>query len=249
MPKFSEGNIPLYFQFYLAMKNNILLGDIKPGSRLPTINELNEEYGVSHATVRKALELLREEGLITKKRGVGTQVRESVDIQLLQPKITLQEAYDKFKDSNPPKVLSAKWDVPPRRISSLLDKQSGVYRQGKIYTEHVFRGSGQSFGRKAVLKNYIPANTIEKYGEKNFKGHYFIIIVRNHPEALAGGKAKTIIRPSICDAETARLLGIPDGTPVFFRSIIYYDHTGNIIYITEDTPTANNLVEISDKLE
>lgn len=243
MPKFSEGNIPLYFQFYLEMKNNILWGDIKPGSRLPTINELNEVYGVSHATVRKALELLREEGLITKKRGVGTRVRDNVNIELLQPRISMQEAYEKLKTSRPPKVLSAKWAVPPRRISSLLDGQPHAFRQGKIYIEHVFRGQGQSFGRKTVIKNYIPANSVEKYGQKNFKGNYFIIVVRNHKESLKGGSLKTILRPFICDVETAQLLGIPDGTPIFFRTNIYYDRQGDIIYISEDKPTANNLVE------
>ena len=242
MPNFSEGNIPLFFQFYLEMKNNILLGDINPGSRLPTINELNEIYGVSHATVRKALDLLRAEGLITKKRGVGTQVRENVNIELLKPKIFLQEAFAVLKASNPPKVLSAKWDVPPRRISSLIDKQPGVYRQGKLYIEYVLRGQGRDFGRKTVMKNYVPASTVEKYGEKNFKGNYFIMVVGEHADDLKGGSVKTVLRPCICDVETAKLLEIPDGTPIFFRTNIYHDQQDNITYISEDKPTANNLV-------
>jgi len=47
-----DGNIPLFFQFYLTLKNEIHLGDRQPGERIPTIVELHKEYGVSQITVR-----------------------------------------------------------------------------------------------------------------------------------------------------------------------------------------------------
>ena len=83
--EFKEGNIPLYFQFYLKIKNDILLGEIEPGSRMPNIEGLHDQYGVSHATVRRALALLEKEGLIIKKRGLGIIVRDQVDLPIWNP--------------------------------------------------------------------------------------------------------------------------------------------------------------------
>ncbi len=81
---FREGNIPLYFQFYLMIRNNILLGEIEPGTRIPTIDELNRIFQVSHATIRKALALLEKNRLIIKKRGTGIMVRENVDLLAIE---------------------------------------------------------------------------------------------------------------------------------------------------------------------
>ncbi|HKL13385.1 MAG TPA: GntR family transcriptional regulator [Halanaerobiales bacterium] len=65
-----------YLPKYIKIKNDIEdminEGKIKPGSKLPTENELSEKYGVSRHTVRKALNILRQEGLLYRKQGVGT---------------------------------------------------------------------------------------------------------------------------------------------------------------------------------
>ena len=47
-----------------------------PGQRLPKESELVEEHAVSLMTMRRALALLREEGLIVSRRGVPSSVRE-----------------------------------------------------------------------------------------------------------------------------------------------------------------------------
>ncbi len=65
-----------YLPKYIKIKNDIEdminEGKIKPGSKLPTENELSEKYEVSRHTVRKALNILRQEGLLYRKQGVGT---------------------------------------------------------------------------------------------------------------------------------------------------------------------------------
>jgi GntR family transcriptional regulator len=54
----------------------ITQGTYRPGSQLPTEAELGELLGVSRTVVREALRVLEEEGLITRRQGVGTFVRE-----------------------------------------------------------------------------------------------------------------------------------------------------------------------------
>ena len=52
----------------------IASGDLRPGARLRAERDLAEHYEVSYGTVRRAMEVLRERGLITTIHGRGTFV-------------------------------------------------------------------------------------------------------------------------------------------------------------------------------
>jgi GntR family transcriptional regulator len=58
-----------------ALRAAITAGDYPPGSTLPKQDELAEQYGVNIHTVRKAVDLLQAEGLVTAIRRRGTVVR------------------------------------------------------------------------------------------------------------------------------------------------------------------------------
>ncbi len=58
-------------------------GELKPGARLRSERDLAEHYEVSYGTVRRAMEVLRERGLITTIHGRGTFVSETR--QSMQP--------------------------------------------------------------------------------------------------------------------------------------------------------------------
>ena len=47
-----------------GLKDRILAGDLSPGTRLPSENQLIDEYGVSRTVVREAVTRLRAEGLV-----------------------------------------------------------------------------------------------------------------------------------------------------------------------------------------
>lgn len=69
-----SGRTQLYFQLYDILLKEITNGKYKAGELLPTENDLIEQYGISRVTVRKAMDLLQQDGLIVKKRGYGTYV-------------------------------------------------------------------------------------------------------------------------------------------------------------------------------
>ncbi|MFI6047107.1 GntR family transcriptional regulator [Nocardia sp. NPDC051321] len=58
-----------------ALRQRIEAGELHPGDRVPGEAALMEQYKVSTPTVRQALAVLRAEGLIEAKHGVGTYVR------------------------------------------------------------------------------------------------------------------------------------------------------------------------------
>ena len=56
------------------ISKNIDNGTLKPGSRIPSENELCAKFGLSRQTVRHAILMLAEEGLLESRRGSGTYV-------------------------------------------------------------------------------------------------------------------------------------------------------------------------------
>jgi GntR family transcriptional regulator len=66
--------LPLYYQLKILLKERIENNEWKAGSKIPTENELAKFYGTSMMTVRQAVGLLVNEGLLIKKQGKGTFV-------------------------------------------------------------------------------------------------------------------------------------------------------------------------------
>ena len=62
-------------QIFDKVRNAIDLGIFKPGQRLPTAEELVEQYGTSRNTVIRALEDLEAVGVLERIQGSGTYVR------------------------------------------------------------------------------------------------------------------------------------------------------------------------------
>src|SRR5215212_8326687 len=57
------------------LRHAIVKGSFQPGSQLPTEAELCETLGVSRTVVREALRVLEDEGLVMRRHGIGTFVR------------------------------------------------------------------------------------------------------------------------------------------------------------------------------
>ena len=73
--------VPLYEQLMNILEHDIRTGKYSPGDRIMTESELSKKYGISLITVRKAISLLTEKGLLIKKQGKGTFVRLYADVR------------------------------------------------------------------------------------------------------------------------------------------------------------------------
>ena len=72
--------IPKYEAIAADIRRSIEDGALKPGDKLPTVVEFCELYSVSKITVKRAIEQITEEGLITSRRGSGTYVKDTAGL-------------------------------------------------------------------------------------------------------------------------------------------------------------------------
>lgn len=66
--------MPAWRQVYTLLRARIGSGEYEPGQPVPSITRLAAEHGVAEGTVRKALDQLKAEGLLTGVTGLGTFV-------------------------------------------------------------------------------------------------------------------------------------------------------------------------------
>lgn len=71
------GNEPAYIEVYRKLKSEIQKGTYPASSFLPRESSLEEIYGVSRTTIRKAVKMLSQEGILKVRQGCGTMVCDS----------------------------------------------------------------------------------------------------------------------------------------------------------------------------
>lgn len=69
-----DGPIPPYRQIAGILRERIESGAIAPGRRIPSLVELEQEFEVARDTLRKAIQVLKDEGLVETVTGMGTFV-------------------------------------------------------------------------------------------------------------------------------------------------------------------------------
>ena len=72
-----KNNMPTYLGIYNALYSDIINGVYAPGELLPGEISLSKKYKVSRNTLRQALAILSEDGMIIKSQGKGTIVASS----------------------------------------------------------------------------------------------------------------------------------------------------------------------------
>jgi len=72
-----DSPVPLYVQVAAVLRGRIESGELR--SRLPSLKTITEEYGVSHITAEKAIQVLKDEGLVEVVVGKGTYVKKQAE--------------------------------------------------------------------------------------------------------------------------------------------------------------------------
>jgi GntR family transcriptional regulator len=69
------GDVPVFRQIAEQLRSAIRRGELRPGDRLPSEQQLMDHYGTARMTVREALGVLKGEGLVVAEHGRGVFVR------------------------------------------------------------------------------------------------------------------------------------------------------------------------------
>ncbi|MDM8202272.1 GntR family transcriptional regulator [Allofournierella massiliensis] len=75
----------IYLQIAKMLEDSILRGIYQEGEQVPSTNELARQYSINPATAAKGINLLVDEGVLYKKRGIGMFVSEGA-VALVQQK-------------------------------------------------------------------------------------------------------------------------------------------------------------------
>ena len=118
----------LYQDVYEKLRNDIRTGVYPLGSKLPSVQKLCDTYSVSAITVRRALDILREDGYITRQPRIGTTVtntnpEDSAHSKTDLPTIAL--IMTGFSDSFGTPLLEGALDEARGNAHILLSKTSG----------------------------------------------------------------------------------------------------------------------------
>jgi DNA-binding GntR family transcriptional regulator len=113
-----SSDVPLYFQLGAALKAMLEVGTWESGARFASEREIEEEFDVSRAVIRPALDLLVGDGAIVRVKGSGAFVapprREVHATGLI--KLSLED-----RDDRAMTVLSARKRRPDRTVSQFLE--------------------------------------------------------------------------------------------------------------------------------
>lgn len=235
--KFSVTNIPLFFQIYLDIKNNILLKELSPGAQIPTIEELHNHYEVSDGTIRKALELLERDGLIYRRRGLGVFVKEDVDSFLPDPGSSWEELRGAIRSPHI-QPISAEWIEPPKRIRAALGGMEDESKEIRVFTIKRLTTGLNDNRIKNLATFFFPAWVLERVDQERLMNS----MVSYTLFRLVGSTnvtAEQVLRPWLCDEEGGKYLGLAQGTPIFHKTLIFRSKDHGVMFISETLTTAS----------
>ena len=92
----------IYIQIAEIIENEILLGNLKEEDQAPSTNQFAKVYQINPATARKGLNILVDEGILYKKRGLGMFVAEGA-----RKKIIKKRQLSFFKEILPEVIMEA----------------------------------------------------------------------------------------------------------------------------------------------
>lgn len=209
-----KSKVPLHYQVEELLRKMIAAPEFKEGAFFPKEVELANRLGVSRNTIRQATNKLQHEGLIVRKKGVGTKAA------LKKPLATGLDHWYSFTQEMKEKgihvinlELKVQWVLPDKKVMDFfnvskstkvlkLSKLKGTAGDSIVYFESYFH---PRIGVNDKDEFDIPLYTMleKKYG---------IVVVRSS-ENISARLAKGI----------GKKLKISASEPVLFRERFVYD--------------------------
>lgn len=201
------------------LRGRLAAGQPAPGRLLPSESELSDRYGASRVTVRRALELLRDEGLVDSRQGFGWIASADPVRQTLGRLGTIESQLAEEGVASERQVLDFRFVQPPARVRAVLGPGT-VLRVRRLN-----RADGHPF---ALVTVWCP----ERYGAELSRAS----VERSPFYELIGvplGGATQTIGAAVATAAEAEVLELPPGTPVLRCERTTRSTTGEPVLVSE----------------
>ncbi|MEM9034414.1 MAG: GntR family transcriptional regulator [Actinomycetota bacterium] len=202
-----------------ALRAGIAGGELTPGGLLPSESELRATHEASRVTIRRALELLRDEGLVDSRQGVGWFVAAQPLRQTLAELGTIEAQLTASGVEPDRRVLEFAFVPSTGRIEAVLGAGE-VLRVRRINL-----ADGMPFARVTV---WCPSDLADDLSRSDVERESFIGLL---PVELAG--ATQTIGAAVASDEDAALLEIPPGSPVLRVERVTHAEDGRDVLLAE----------------
>ena len=216
--------MPRYLQVAAALRRRIREGQWRLGERITTIAGLQEEFSVARVTVRQAIELLEQEGLLRSVQGKGTFVTgEMVADRWLRLAADWRGLIDPIRE-NVPKALPVRGAPPAPR----LRPEDGTPAPAYAYLRSVQKRGGKPF----ALASVHVAQDVYRKDPDAFRSRVALAVLVDR-EGARIARARMSFAIGAADVEAARHLKLALDTPIVTARGIVTDAAGVAIYVGE----------------
>lgn len=207
--------VPLYFQIYQHLLDQIHSGTLQPGQTIPSEPELASSLGISRMTARQAVKALCDAGVTYSKRGLGTFVSGSKQVKTSTELLSFTQE-TKVRGSRPASRVLVFEEVgaDPEVAGALhLGSKAKVFRLKRVRIADSVPMS--------IEECFLPVKLCPKLLE-TFDPRTSLYQVLSQSYGIHMTAANEVAEASLAHAEEARLLRIKKDSPVFMMTRISY---------------------------
>lgn len=205
--RLKAGPTALYGQLASIMRSQILGGSWGPETNLPTIEELCERYGVSRITVRQAIQVLADEGLLI-SGGRGKRVTVAP-----QPPTSTTETFQSTIDSIVSNEADHEIVLLERLDGVVLSPQAffmGTPAPAYAMFKKIHKSDGLPYGAMTI---YIAQSIVDQFPKGIEAREELAPLLTTYAKPkVASGRERIIV--AAADYDEARLLEYPMAAPV-----------------------------------
>lgn len=216
--------IPLYVRIESLIRNKILAGQLEPGEKLPTEEDLTAQFGVSRITIRNALSNLQRDGLIERSRAKGSFVAQ--ELPLNEKFIITNEVYDIVRDAG-------RYEVEVLGIERVKVAETRIAREIRnlfnltnsdaisvVRRVRMFNGNPMYF-----LENHMPPEIAKHLALEKLSQTPLLTILKQKI-GLSIGRGEMYLEAIPADPDIAEILGTQIFEPLILRQIHYWLPSG-----------------------
>ncbi len=170
-----------YQLVYDWINKNIDNGTLKPGSRVPSENELCEKFGLSRQTVRHAIQMLSEEGLLESRRGSGTYVADQKAVDSNRSVVAVVTTYvDDY--IFPSTIRGIENTLSEKGYSMQLSFTNNTVNKERQILEDIAKRNDVAGVIMEPVKSALPNPNMDLYRQLGEKGIKVLFINSFYPE-------------------------------------------------------------------